>query len=137
MARITCKGAGIDGIARQLQRMGKNVEPACEKAVHEGGKLLAEKLKAACPVKTGTLQKGIKAEKPKVDYGGGVYCLVHPTGNQHGERNGAIAFYVEYGHGEGETKKPHPWWFPTIALSKDAVAAKVRETFFKEIEKGK
>ena len=52
MARITCKGAGINGIAKQLQRLGKNVEPACEKAVYEGGKLLAEKLKAACPEKT-------------------------------------------------------------------------------------
>ena len=136
MARITCKGAGIDGIAKRLTRMGKNVEPACEKAVYEGGKLLAEKLKAVCPEETGTLKKSIKAEKPKIEYGIGVYCLVHPTGKRKdGERNGAVAFYVEYGHGSGKTKKPRPWWFPTIMLSSDAVAAKVRDTFLKEIEK--
>ena len=130
VARVTTKG--IDHIARKLAQMGKNVEPACEKAVYEGGKLLAEKLQEACPVRTGTLRKSIKAEKAKVDFGKGIYSLVHPTGEQHGERNGMIAFVTEYGR---SNMPPRPWWFPTIAASGQEVSALVKETFMKEIGK--
>lgn len=133
MARITCKG--IEGMAKRLQAMGKNVEPACQAAVYAGGKLLVKELKAACPENTGTLKKSIKAEKPVTGFGTGTTCLVHPTGEQHGERNGAIAFYVEYGTGSGNRKKPHPWWFPTIERARPMVEAEVKRTFLEEMKK--
>lgn len=133
MASITCKG--IEDIAKKFQSMGKNIQPACEAAVYAGGKLLAEKLKEACPVKTGTLRKSIRAEKPTTGYGTGTVCVVRPTGKQHGERNGAIAFYVEYGHGTGETKKPHAWWFPTIEMARPMIKEEVKKTFIREMKK--
>ncbi len=130
MAEITTKG--IDKLVKQFQSMGKNVEPACMKAVKAGGDVLAAALHDAAPYRTGALAESIKAEKAKAEYGKGILCLVHPTGEQHGERNGEIAFVTEYGR---SNMPPRPWWFPTVQANESRVGGVVKSVFLEEIKK--
>ena len=71
---------GIAAEMTKFERMARGSEASCKKAVKAGGQLLAEKLSAAAPVRTGALAASIKAGAVKYSAADGYYCEVAPTG---------------------------------------------------------
>ena len=131
MAMVTF--SGIDGELARLQRISKSTDEALKKAVKAGGDLLAEKLREAAPVRTGGLQKSIKAGKVAYSAGDGYTTEVKPTGNNpRGESYARIGNVLEYGR---SNMRARPWFNPTVAQSESAVKAKMAEVFRAETEK--
>lgn len=132
MAMVTF--SGIDGELAKLQRISQSTDEALKKAVKAGGDLLAEKLREAAPVRTGGLQKSIKAGKVEYSAGDGYTTEVKPTGNDpRGESYARIGNVLEYGR--GKTLTARPWFNPTVLQAESAVKAKMAEVFKSETEK--
>lgn len=89
---------GIAAEMTKFERLARGSEASCKKAVKAGGQLLAEKLSAAAPVRTGALAASIKAGAVKYSAADGYYCEVAPTGtNAEGENLAKIGNILEYG----------------------------------------
>ena len=64
--------SGFDNLIKGLEQAGKNVDPACRKAVKAGAEFLAERLREAAPVydgprkdvERGALRRALKQEHP-------------------------------------------------------------------------
>ena len=129
------------GIAAELEKfdgLAKGVNEACEKAVQAGGKALAKRLTDAAPVKTGGLQKSIKAGKVDYNAADGYHCSVGPTGkNERGEPYAKIGNILEYGR-SAQTRdpgrdisemSPKPWFNPTCARAENEVVQAMQTAF--------
>lgn len=131
MATLTF--SGLNGEIEKLQRVSKAADEALRKAVKAGGDLLAEKLREAAPVRTGGLQKSIKAGKVDYNAGDGYTSEVKPTGNDpRGEPYAKIGNVIEYGR---SNMRARPWFNPTVAQTESAVTQKMAEVFRAETEK--
>jgi len=125
MAKFECHG--IEAQISRFDGLAAGTEDACRKAVKAGGKLLAERLMDAAPVRTGGLQESIKAGKVDYSPGDGYYAEVKPQGKDgRGEPYAKIGNILEYGHGR---VPPRPWFLPTVARSEAEVTQAMREAF--------
>lgn len=120
------------GIALQkekFERLAAASETACKDAVKAGAQLLAEKLSAAAPVRTGALQGSIKAGKVEYNAGDGYHSQVGPVGTNHGENLAKIGNILEYGRSNME---PRPWFNPTVAEAEGEVLEAMKAVFTAE-----
>ena len=124
MGAFNC--SGIAGELARFDGLAKGVGEACEKAVKDGGKLLAQRLSAAAPVDTGALQASVKAGAVKYDPGDGYNCDVGPTGKNHGEPLAKIGNILEYGR---SNMAPRPWFNPTIEAAAGEVEKAMQDAF--------
>ena len=129
---------GVRAAMDQFIALGQKAEPAIQKAVKEGAKLLAEKLQENAPVgATGSLQRSIKPGPVQYNAGDGYYAEVKPVGNhpKTGEPLAKIGNVLEYGRSYGETKKAGLAWFePTVINNEAAVNEKIAAVFKRETE---
>lgn len=123
----TINFTGLDGEIKKFTKASVRVEAACERAVKAGAAVLAERLSAAAPVRTGQLAWSIKAGKVSYSPGDGYHCEVAPTGsNKEGESLAKIGNVLEYGR---SNMQPRPWFFPTVTQSEGEVVAAMRAAF--------
>ncbi|MBR4711519.1 MAG: HK97 gp10 family phage protein [Clostridia bacterium] len=128
MAKFECRG--IEAQIAKFDGLAAGTEEACRRAVDAGGKLLADRLKEAAPVRTGGLQRSIKAGKLEYSPGDGWHAEVKPQGKDgRGEPYAKIGNVLEYGHGR---VPPRPWFLPAVARSESEVIQAMREAFTKE-----
>lgn len=118
---------GIAAEMAKFEKLARGSEASCKKAVKAGGQLLAEKLSAAAPVRTGALAASIKAGAVKYSAADGYYCEVAPTGmNAEGENLAKIGNILEYGRSNMPAR---PWFVPTVDSAVEEVNSTIRETF--------
>ena len=117
---------GIAAVMEKFDGMAKGSDEACSAAVKAGGKLLAQRLADAAPVRTGALRDSIKAGKVEYNAGDGYHCRVAPAGESHGQNLAMIGNVLEYGR---SNMPPHPWFNPTVARSADEVRGAMRDAF--------
>ena len=109
---------GIDEAMARLERMGAEAEPAFMAAAQAGGQLMAEKISAGAPRRTGGVAGSIKSGSPKHTMGDGFHCEVKPEGSDsHGEPYAKIVNILEYSATRG-----HPFFYAEA----DAAAGEVR-----------
>lgn len=131
MATITI--TGIDEALARFEKLGAAAEDAFRAAAKAGGELMAEKISAAAPVRTGGLSKSIKASSPKHTVGDGFYTEVKPTGSDsHGESYAKIANIIEYGR---KYASPQPFFYPTVDSASGEVNALMAGIVKKELIK--
>jgi HK97 gp10 family phage protein len=122
------------GIAAEMARfdhLAKGADTACQNAVKAGGKVLAEALSKAAPVRTGGLAGSIKAGSVSYNAGDGYTCEVAPKGNhpKTGEPFAKIGNILEY----GRTNMPARAWFnPTVAGAAPEVIAAMKAEIDKQ-----
>ena len=125
------------GIAAELSKfdgLAKGTDEACRQAVAAGGKVLADRLKEAAPVYTGTrrdikpgaLRKGIKAGKVEYNAADGYNSDVGPVGKDHGESLAKIGNILEYGR---SNMKAQPWFNPTVKRATGEVTQAMQKAF--------
>lgn len=118
---------GIAAEMAKFEKMMHGSEASCKKAVKAGGELLAEKLSAAAPVRTGALAASIKAGAVKYSAADGYYCEVAPTGtNAEGENLAKIGNILEYGRSNMPAR---PWFVPTVDNAVEEVNSAIRDAF--------
>ena len=126
------------GIAAEMAKFDKianGIGPACEKAVAAGGKMLAERLRAAAPVRTGGLAKSIKSMPVRYNAADGYISEVAPQKKQPGtgEPYAKIGNILEYGR---SNMPPRPWFEPTVKASEDEVIAAMKEIIDANVQGG-
>ncbi len=118
---------GIAAEMEKFEKLARGSEESCRKAVKAGGKLLAEKLSDAAPVRTGALAASIKAGAVKYSAADGYYCEVAPTGtNAEGENLAKIGNILEYGRSNMPAR---PWFAPTVDNAAAEVNNVIRDVF--------
>ena len=118
---------GIAAEMTKFERLARGSEASCKKAVKAGGQLLAEKLSAAAPVRTGALAASIKAGAVKYSAADGYYCEVAPTDtNAEGENLAKIGNILEYGRSNMPAR---PWFVPTVDSAVEEVNSAIRDAF--------
>ncbi|MDO4837855.1 MAG: HK97 gp10 family phage protein [Clostridia bacterium] len=118
---------GIAAEMEKFEKLARGSEESCRKAVKAGGKLLAEKLSDAAPIRTGGLAASIKAGAVKYSAADGYYCEVAPTGtNADGENYAKIGNILEYGRSNMPAR---PWFAPTVDNAADEVNSTIRDVF--------
>lgn len=118
---------GIAAEMTKFERLARGSEASCKKAVKAGGQLLAEKLSAAAPVRTGALAASIKAGAVKYSAADGYCCEVAPTGtNAEGENLAKIGNILEYGRSNMPAR---PWFVPTVDSAVEEVNSAIRDAF--------
>lgn len=125
---------GIAAEMAKFEKLARGSEVSCKKAVKAGGQLLAEKLSASAPVRTGALATSIKAGAVKFDAVDGYYCEVTPTGtNAEGENLAKIGNILEYGRSNMPAR---PWFAPTVDSAVEEVKGIIRDVFQAAQQKG-
>lgn len=125
------------GIAAELEKfdgLARGADEACRRAVAAGGKVLADKLKAAAPVyagphrdvKPGALRDSVKAGKVDYNAADGYHADVGPVGSDHGEPLAKIGNILEYGRSD---MRPRPWFNATVAGAETEVKAAMQRAF--------
>lgn len=122
------KTGGIAAEMAKFEKLARGSEESCKKAVKAGGKLLAEKLQAAAPVRTGGLAASIKAGAVKYSAADGYHCEVGPgkAKNAEGEYYAKIGNILEYGR---SNMPERPWFVPTVDSAEDEVNGVIRDVF--------
>lgn len=95
MARLTFQG--LDAVMDELTRRENGASEVIGQMLEAGAAEMVQAWKDAAPVRTGGLQKSIKASKITKDADGG-NAVISPKGtNKYGYRYGEIAFILHYG----------------------------------------
>ena len=132
MAKVTF--TGVDAVLDQMNDLADGVDDACTKAVKNAGQLLAEKLSAAAPERTGQLKASIRAGKVEHDSANGFHSTVMPVGsNDQGRNLAMIGNILEYGRSH---QAPNPWFSTTIEANRSAVVSEIEETVRNELKQG-
>ena len=119
MATITI--TGVEDVLGKFEKMTAAMEPAFAAAAQAGGELMAERIKASAPVRTGGVSKSIKAGAPKHSMGDGFYSTVEPTGSDsHGESYAKIVNILEYSATRG-----HPFFYSAVDAASGEVQGKM------------
>lgn len=128
MARFDA--GGIDRLRQALEKEGERVQRNGAAAVQAGARVLKEAMQQTVPVRTGELQKHIKAGQTKYSPGDGYYADVAPSGKtREGERYATIGFVLEYGR---SNMPAQPWMRPAVERSGKAVAAAMKAELYKD-----
>ena len=122
------KTTGAQEVALRFEKLERNADAACRKAVAAGAKVLRDRLSEAAPVRTGALAKSIKAGTVKYTEGDGFVSEVRPVGDNHGEPLAKIGNILEYGR---SNMPPRPWFLPTVDKARDEVEDAMRAEFKK------
>lgn len=129
MATITI--TGIDEALARLGKMTAAMEPAFEKAAKAGGQLMAEKISAGAPRRTGGVAGSIQPGKVQHTVGDGFHSEVKPEGTDpHGEPYAKIVNILEYSATRG-----HPFFYATVDASGGEVRGMMADMVRRELTK--
>lgn len=133
MAQFAIDVSSLQSLFSQHLELFDEVAP---KMLKEAAPILEAEVVARVPVDTGVLKKHIKLMKPKKTKTGAYISNVTIPGKRmvYGEiyRNMEIAAWNEYGT---SFRDPRPFLRPAIAAKNDAVVAKMREVYNREVDK--
>lgn len=131
MAKFSIGTKEVEAILNELNKAG-DVDSWAPKALAEAAPILEQSLKsrASSHNRTGSMAGSIKPTKPKSNKYGH-YVVVRPTGkDKKGVRNMEKMVYTEYGTSR---QSATPVLVPALKDSEDAVNAKLKEVFEREV----